>query len=72
MGALAAPHALREYALLADGERGALVGPRGDMAWLCFSRWHSGGVLSALIGGPGAYALSPRGATCVAAPTRRG
>ena len=30
------PHVLREYALLADGERGALVGPRGDFAWLCF------------------------------------
>jgi len=26
-----APHVLREYALLADGERGALVGPRGDV-----------------------------------------
>ena len=25
------PHVLREYALLADGERGALVGPRGDI-----------------------------------------
>ncbi len=23
---------LREYALLADGERGALVGPQGDIA----------------------------------------
>ena len=29
------PHVLREYALLADGERGALVGPRGDIAWMC-------------------------------------
>ena len=28
-------HVLREYALLADGERGALVGPRGDIVWLC-------------------------------------
>ena len=28
-------HVLREYALVADGERGALVGPRGDFAWLC-------------------------------------
>ena len=27
-----APHVLREYALLADGERGVLVGPRGDFA----------------------------------------
>jgi hypothetical protein len=31
------------------------------MAWPCFPRWHSSGMLSALIGGPGAYALSPRG-----------
>ncbi len=29
------PESLRQYALLADGERGALVGPRGDMAFLC-------------------------------------
>ena len=26
----ARPHVLREYALIADGERGALIGPRGD------------------------------------------
>jgi hypothetical protein len=36
----AKPHVLREYALLADGERGALVGPQGDVAWMCFPRWH--------------------------------
>jgi alpha,alpha-trehalase len=30
-----APTTLRQYALLADGERGALVGPRGDIAFLC-------------------------------------
>jgi alpha,alpha-trehalase len=30
---------LREYALLADGERGILVGPRGDFAWMCAPRW---------------------------------
>ena len=35
------PHVLREYALLADGERGILVGPRGDFAWMCFPRWDS-------------------------------
>ena len=29
------PHVLRQYALIADGERGALVGPRGDIAFLC-------------------------------------
>ena len=52
----AAPHVLREYALLADGERGILVGPRGDFAWLCFPRWDSDAIFSALIGGAGGYA----------------
>ena len=55
------PHVLREYALLADGERGILVGPRGDFAWMCFPRWDSGAVFSSLIGGPGAYAITPQG-----------
>jgi hypothetical protein len=35
------PHVLRDYALLADGERGALVGPRGEISWLCFPGWES-------------------------------
>jgi alpha,alpha-trehalase len=30
---------LREYAFIADGERGALIGPRGDVAWLCVPGW---------------------------------
>jgi alpha,alpha-trehalase len=55
------PHVLREYALLADGERGALVGPRGDIGWLCVPRWDSPAVFSALVGGPGGYAVSPAG-----------
>ena len=55
------PHVLREYALLADGERGVLVGPRGDFVWMCFPRWDSGAVFSSLIGGAGAYAVTPRG-----------
>ncbi|MGH9066331.1 MAG: trehalase-like domain-containing protein, partial [Acidimicrobiales bacterium] len=54
------PHVLREYALLADGERGALIGPRGDLAWMCAPRWHSDGVFSSLIGGGGRYAVTPR------------
>ena len=29
------PDALRDYALLAGGERGAIIGPRGEIAWLC-------------------------------------
>jgi len=54
------PHVLREYAVLADGERGILVGPRGDYAWMCFPRWDSGAVFSSLIGGAGVYAIRPR------------
>ena len=47
------PHVLRDYALLADGERGSLIGPRGDYAWMCAPRWDSDAVWSALLGGPG-------------------
>ncbi|HET7309862.1 MAG TPA: glycoside hydrolase family 15 protein [Mycobacteriales bacterium] len=53
------PHVLREYALLADGERGALVGPRGDISWMCAPRWDSPAVFSELVGGEGVFAVSP-------------
>ncbi len=56
----AEPHVLREYALLADGERGIVVGARGDFAWMCFPGWDGDGVFSALIGGDGGYAITPR------------
>ncbi|MFJ2895038.1 glycoside hydrolase family 15 protein [Streptomyces sp. NPDC087218] len=55
------PHALRDYALIADGERGALVGPRGDIPWLCAPRWDSEAVFAALVGGGGHYTVTPRG-----------
>ena len=53
------PHVLREYALLADGERGAVIGPRGDVVWLCAPRWDSDAVFTSLIGGRGGYAITP-------------
>ncbi|MET7360079.1 glycoside hydrolase family 15 protein [Streptomyces sp. NPDC005562] len=53
------PHVLREYALLADGERGALVGPHGDISWMCAPRWDSDAVFSSLVGGSGTYAVTP-------------
>jgi alpha,alpha-trehalase len=56
----APPHVLREYALLADGERGIVVGPRGECAWMCFPRWDSEAIFAGLIGGGGEYALTPR------------
>ncbi len=59
------PHTLRSYALLADGERGILVGPRGDFVWMCAPRWDSDAVLSTLIGGGGVYAVTPSGARYV-------
>ncbi|MFJ9770844.1 glycoside hydrolase family 15 protein [Kitasatospora sp. NPDC101157] len=55
------PCSLREYALLADGERGALVGPSGEVAWLCAPRWDSEPVFAGLIGGTGEYAVTPVG-----------
>lgn len=53
------PHVLREYSFLADGVRGALVGPRGDICWMCAPRWESDAVFSSLIGGVGSYSVTP-------------
>ncbi|MFZ1175195.1 MAG: glycoside hydrolase family 15 protein [Mycobacterium sp.] len=53
------PRVLREYALLADGERGALIGPQGEVTWMCAPRWDSDAVFSSLIGGGGMYAITP-------------
>jgi hypothetical protein len=55
------PHVLREYALLADGERGAILGPRGDITWLCAPHWHSPSIFAALLGGESVCAVTPRG-----------
>jgi alpha,alpha-trehalase len=52
---------LREYALLADGERGVLVGPRGDFAWMCFPQWDDEAVFTSLVGGGGRYVVVPSG-----------
>ena len=59
-----APQVLRNYALIADGERGCLIGPNGEITWMCVPRWHSEAVFSSLIGGQGIYAVTPD-VTCV-------
>jgi len=46
------PHVLREYSLIADGERGALIGPDGAISWLCVPRWDGPAVFGGLLGGP--------------------
>jgi alpha,alpha-trehalase len=53
------PRVLREYALVADGERGALIAPDGSVAWLCVPRWDSPAAFSGLLGGPGRYTVTP-------------
>ena len=53
------PRVLREYSLVADGERGALIGPDGSVAWLCVPRWDSPPAFGGLLGGPGRYTVTP-------------
>ncbi|MDM4719294.1 glycoside hydrolase family 15 protein [Micromonospora sp. WMMA1363] len=53
------PAVLREYALLADGYRGALIGPHGDVGWLCAPGWSDPAVFNALLGGAGRYSVGP-------------
>lgn len=55
------PQVLRQYALLADGERGAVIGPCGDIVWMCVPRWDSDAVFTSLIGGAGQYTVTPTG-----------
>src|SRR6266536_1088519 len=55
------PHPLRDYALLADGERGAILGPQGEIVWMCAPRWQSDAVFGSLIGGAGSYGVTPAG-----------
>ena len=56
---VANPHALREYAFVADGERGALIGPQGHYAWMCFPSWDSPAVFASLLGGRGDFQIAP-------------
>ncbi len=53
------PQVLRQYSLIADGERGILVGPHGEFVWMCVPRWDSDAVFSSLIGGHGSYSITP-------------
>ena len=53
------PQTLRQYALLADGERGALIGPHGNIVWMCAPAWDNDAVFSALLGGQATYAITP-------------
>ncbi|NUO33623.1 MAG: glycoside hydrolase family 15 protein [Dermatophilaceae bacterium] len=52
-------HVLRDYSFVADGHRGALIGPRGDVAWMCVPRWDSPAAFASLVGGRGGYTVTP-------------
>ncbi|HLI74275.1 MAG TPA: glycoside hydrolase family 15 protein [Acidimicrobiales bacterium] len=54
-----APAVLRQYAIVADGERGAVIGPTGDVTWLCFPRFDSPAIFASLISGHGGYSVAP-------------
>jgi alpha,alpha-trehalase len=53
------PHVLREYSVIVDGVRGGVIGPRGDVAWMCFPTWESPTVFDSLVGGNAAYDVCP-------------
>lgn len=53
------PHTLASYAFIGDGERGGLIGPAGDIAWMSAPTWHSDPIFDSLIGGRGLYAVTP-------------
>jgi GH15 family glucan-1,4-alpha-glucosidase len=53
------PSVLRDYAFIGDGHRGAVIGPRGDVVWLCTPRWESDAIFSTLVGGAGSYSICP-------------
>ena len=55
------PHELRDYALLADGQRGILADPDGELAWMCFPTWSDPAVLASLLGSRGSYRIQPKG-----------
>jgi hypothetical protein len=53
------PARAREYALLADGIRGGLIGPRGDIGRPCAPGWDSDAIFADLLGGRGRYTVTP-------------
>jgi hypothetical protein len=52
---------LRDYAVVADGRRGALIGPGGECLWFCFPGWADEPVFAHLVGGGGCYTVRPTG-----------
>jgi alpha,alpha-trehalase len=58
-GDVMTPYTLRDYTLLADGLRGAVLSPEGEVAWLCFPTWSDPALFAGLLGGGGTYVVVP-------------
>jgi hypothetical protein len=50
---------IRDFAFIADGNRGALIGPNGDVAWMCFPEWPDPAVFASLLDSGGVFRISP-------------
>jgi hypothetical protein len=57
--AVTSAKALREYAFVADGHRGALCGPDGEVAWMCFPGWSDGALFAGLLDSGGVFRVAP-------------
>jgi len=51
--------ALRQYAFAADGYRGALLSPDGEVSWMCFPGWCDGALFAGLLGSGGVFRVAP-------------
>jgi GH15 family glucan-1,4-alpha-glucosidase len=53
------PKVLRDYAFIADGQRGAMIDSDGRLAWMCFPGWSDTAVFAGLLGALGEYQVAP-------------
>jgi alpha,alpha-trehalase len=50
---------IRDFAFIADGNRGALIGPNGDVSWMCFPGWSDPAVFAKLLDPKGIFDIYP-------------
>ncbi len=52
---MAGPRNLRDYALIGDGERGALIDSTGAISWMCFPSWSDQAIFAGMLGSGGRF-----------------
>lgn len=50
---------IRDFAFVADGNRGALIGPNGDISWMCFTGWPDPAAFAKLLDSKGIFDIYP-------------